>query len=80
MSDTSLLRRQRIEVSTQGEMVTLTIGNAGVTFDYETALKVSQWLRLRGKEAKRRAGDMSRHWSAVAYLEDAEEAYRLGLR
>ena len=36
---------------------------------YETALQLSQWLRVRGKEAKRRAGDMSRHLSAVGILD-----------
>lgn len=80
MSDTSVLRRHRIAVSSDGENVTLTIGNAAVSFHYEDALKLSQWMRLRAKEAKRRCGDHSRAWSAIAFLEDAEEAYRLGLK
>lgn len=50
-------------------MVTLSIGNSTIKMPYETAIQLSQWLRVRGKEAKRRAGDMSRHWSAVAVLE-----------
>jgi hypothetical protein len=56
-------------VSTEGEMVKLSIGNAEIRMPYETAIQLSQWLRVRGKEAKRKAGDMSRHWSAIAILE-----------
>jgi hypothetical protein len=36
---------------------------------YETALKVSQLLRVHAKKAKRRAGDVSRHWSVIGMLE-----------
>lgn len=67
--NSSLLSRQRISVDTEGDLVTLTVGNATLKMPYETALQLSQWLRVRGKEAKRRAGDMSRHWSAVAVLD-----------
>ena len=41
-----------------------------LTMPYETALQLSQWMRVRAKECKRIAGDMSRHWSAVGVLED----------
>jgi hypothetical protein len=64
-----LLSRQRIAVDTEGDMVKLSIGNADIRMPYETAIQLSQWLRVRGKEAKRTAGDMSRHWSAVAVLD-----------
>ena len=64
-----LLSRQRISVEARGELVRLSVGNAHLDLPYETALQLSQWLRVRGKEAKRTAGDMSRHWSAVAILE-----------
>lgn len=64
-----LLSRQRIAVDTEGDLVTLTVGNSTLKMPYETALQLSQWLRVRGKEAKRRAGDMSRHWSAIAVLD-----------
>jgi len=52
-------------------MVKLSLGNVDVRFSYETALLLSQWLRIRAKEAKRRAGDMSRHWSVIGTLHDA---------
>lgn len=65
---TNLLSKQRIAVGAEGELVTLSIGNATIKMPYETAIQLSQWLRVRGKEAKRQAGDMSRHWSAIAVL------------
>lgn len=64
-----LLSRQRIVVDTEGELVTLAIGNATIKMPYETAIQLSQWLRVRGKEAKRLAGDRSRHWSAIGVLD-----------
>lgn len=64
-----LLSRQRIGVEARGDMVRLTFGNAHVDLPYETALQLSQWLRVRGKQAKRTAGDMSRHWSAIALID-----------
>lgn len=64
-----LLSRQRIAVAVEGDLVRLSIGNADIRMPYETALQLSQWLRVRGKEAKRCAGDMSRHWSAIAVLD-----------
>lgn len=64
-----LLSKQRIAVNTEGELVTLTVGNSTLKMPYETALQLSQWLRVHGKEAKRKAGDMSRHWSAIGLIE-----------
>ena len=64
---------EKIAVSSEGENVVLQIGNTEIRFHYETALKLSQWLRVRAKEAKRRAGDMSRHWSALALLDGLDE-------
>jgi hypothetical protein len=64
-----LLAKQRMSVEIEGELVALTIGNAVIRMPYETALQLSQWLRVRGKEAKRLAGDQSRHWSAVAVVD-----------
>lgn len=64
-----LLTRQRLAVRCKGELVELQIGDSTITMEYETAIQLSQWLRLRGKEAKQNAGDMSRHWSAIGHLE-----------
>jgi hypothetical protein len=65
-----LLTRQNVVVESEGENVLVRIGNKTLTLHYESALQISQWIRMRAKEAKRRAGDMSRHWSAIATLED----------
>lgn len=63
------LELQRVAVGTEGELVTITIGNSTLRLHYEDALKLSQWVRVRAKEAKRRCGDVSRHWSAIATLD-----------
>ena len=65
----NLLSKQRISVEIEGELVKLSIGNSDIRMPYETALQLSQWLRVRGKEAKKNAGDISRHWSAIGLLE-----------
>jgi hypothetical protein len=65
-----LLKKQRVEVRTEGELVVLAVGNAELKMDYETAIQVSTWLRVRGKEAKRNAGDVSRHWTVIGRLDD----------
>lgn len=67
---TPLLSKQQISVSIEGELVKLSIGNADIRMPYETALQLSQWLRVRAKEAKRKAGDVSRHWSAIGLIEE----------
>ena len=64
-----LLSRQRISVEAEGDLVALTIGNATIKMPYETAIQLSTWLRVRGKEAKRRAGDQSRHWSVIGIID-----------
>jgi hypothetical protein len=38
--------------------------------EHETAIQLSTWLRVRGKEAKRIAGDESRHWTIIGNLRD----------
>ena len=68
---TDLLKPQRIGVSTEGELVMLKIGNVTMKMGYETAIQLSTWLRVRGKEAKRVAGDTSRHWTIIGKLSDA---------
>jgi hypothetical protein len=73
---TNLLQKQRIEVKAEGEIVVLRIGNAELKMPYDTAIQLSTWLRVRGKEAKRQAGDMSRHWSVIGNLEAVQGGER----
>lgn len=63
-----VLKPQRIEVVTEGQLVVLRIGNSEMKMEHDTAIQLSTWLRVRGKEAKRIAGDTSRHWSVIGNL------------
>lgn len=56
-------------VETRGEIVRLSIGNSHIDMPYEAALQLSTWLRVRGKEAKKNAGDFSRQWRVIGLLE-----------
>jgi hypothetical protein len=66
-----LLQCQRIAVKSEGDLVVMNFGNVEVKVHYETALLLSQWVRMRAKEAKRFAGDTSHHWSLIGTLHDA---------
>jgi len=66
-----VLKRERIAVESEGDLVVIQFGNVTVKVPYETGLLLSQWIRLRAKEAKRAAGDRSRHWSVVGVMHDA---------
>lgn len=68
-----LLTPQHLAVRSEGEIVVITIGNSDLRLHYSDALKVSQWIRVRAKEAKRRCGDLSRHWSVIATLDGLKE-------
>ena len=72
---TELLQKQRTEVATEGELVVLRIGNAEIRMEHDTALKLSTWLRVRGKEAQRNAGAVA-HWSIVGNLTDVQAGGR----
>lgn len=71
-----LLKRQRVEVKLDGTLVVLKIGSSEMKMDYETAIQISTWLRVRGKEAKRIAGDDRRHWSVIGSLSAVENGER----
>jgi len=68
-----MLTKTRIEVSTEGEIVVLRIGDSIIKLDYEAAIQISQWLRVNGKAAKRAAGDTSRHWSIICTPESLQQ-------
>ena len=70
MSD--LLKPYAVRVATEGSVVVLSLGNTALKMSYDDALTLSRWLRVRGKEAKRSAGDNSRDWRAVGTLESLE--------
>ena len=68
--NSTLMSQMRVQVSAEGDLVVLQIGNSVMKMPYAAALEISQWMRVRAKEAKRNAGDMSRHWSAIGQLEN----------
>jgi hypothetical protein len=72
----NLLQKQHLSVFTEGELVVLKVGNAELRMPYETAIQLSTWMRVRGKEAKRLAGDVSRHWTVIGKLEAVEAGER----
>jgi hypothetical protein len=61
-----------VKVDDNPELVAIQIGNTTLRIGYEDALKLSQWIRVRAKEAKHICGDRSRHWSVVANLTNLE--------
>jgi hypothetical protein len=63
-----LLKPQNTSVHVEGTLVVIKIGTSEIKMDYETALQLSTWMRVRGKEAKRNAGDDNRHWSVIGKL------------
>ena len=69
----SLIRPSRVSVEADGELVVLEINGTRMKMGYEDAITLSQWLRVRGKQAKRFSGDMSRHWHGIAILNGAPE-------
>jgi hypothetical protein len=72
----SLLKQQQASVVLDGELVVLKIGNLEIKMEGETAIQVSTWLRVRGKQAKRIAGDTSRHWTVIGNLDAVEAGER----
>jgi hypothetical protein len=67
-----VLKPTQIKVDHRGDLVIVQIGSSTMELPYEVALQFSQWLRVHGKAAKQKAGDLSRHWSAIAMLDPRE--------
>lgn len=72
----SLLKQAQTSVSLKGELVMLRIGNVEIKMEGETAIQLSTWLRVKGKLAKRVAGDTSRHWTVIGNLKSVEAGER----
>lgn len=64
-----LLKPTNLEVRAEGELVCIKIGRDELRMHYEDAFKISQFIRVRAKQAKRSCGDTRRHWSSVAVLD-----------
>lgn len=59
-----LLRRKDLECYAEGQFVVLKIRRTVAKMPWPVTRKLSQWLRVRGKEAKRAAGEHA-HWSQL---------------
>ena len=60
-----LLAARSIHVGELGHLVTITIKGTTMEMDYPSARSLAQWLRVRGREAMRNAGETG-HWSQFA--------------
>lgn len=58
----------RRDVYPNGRLVCIKVGPHVLSLPFRTALKVSQWIRVRAKEARNTAGD-TRHWSEIGKVE-----------
>lgn len=67
----NLLRQQHMAVASEDDLVVVQLGNVEVKMPYAAAFQLSQWIRVRAKEAKRFAVDNARHWSVLGTLHDA---------
>lgn len=67
-------------VGYEGENIKIKFGNIIFKFHFVVALKMSEWIRIAGREAKSWAGDGSKSMIAFGILSDAEENYRLGVK
>lgn len=72
----NLLQPQRTAVELDGTLVVLRMGNVEVKMEYEAAIQLSTWLRVRGKEAKRLAGDDRRKWTVIGRLDAVQAGER----
>lgn len=64
-------RLKGFDVYPSGTIVNLQLGSNVFGIPYDAALTISQWLRLRGKEARNTAGERG-HWSVIGELAQAE--------
>lgn len=69
-----MLTNQQVSVHNEGELVVLRLGNVEIKMEYDTAIKLSTWLRVKGKKAKTLAGDTSRHWTIIGQLQEVEHS------
>jgi hypothetical protein len=74
----TLLESQNMIVFHEMDTVVFEIGHHRCAMDYPTAIKLSALLRTHAKQAKKFAGDHSKHWTSESILTDAEENYRKG--
>jgi hypothetical protein len=65
------VRAKTWKVNLSGETVILVFDDVRAEMHFSDALRVSQWLRIAGKQCKRNVGDSARHMNAAGMLTDA---------
>lgn len=70
-----LLNPRGLDVRADGALVVVTIGRTTARLPYKTARIISQWIRVRGKEAKTSAGEPA-HWSKIGRVQEAISGQR----
>lgn len=70
-ANTDWLKREQITTRSDGDTVAVCFGADEMKLPYKAATTIAQWLRMRAKESKRRAGDVQRHWSVVGVTHDS---------
>lgn len=75
----SLFQQLKVRVFHELDTVVLDINGTELKMEYPYAIAVAEKIKLHGKQAKKWAGDSSKHWStAASLLTDAEENYKRG--
>ena len=75
---TAPLEKYEWRIESEGEMTYIWFGNTSIGFHFESALKISHWLRLAAAQAKNWAGDTGKAMHTVGTLTDAEDNYKRG--
>jgi len=67
------------KIGWEGEDVKMMFGNNLLKFHFTVALKISQWIRNAGQEAKAWSGQKGSYMNLRGILSNAEENYKLGI-
>lgn len=60
-----VLKREQLDARAEGVLVVVKLGSTEAKMPYGAVFTIAQWVRLRAKESKLRAGDTKRHWSEI---------------
>lgn len=60
------LKLAQVGARCEGTLVAVRFGSAEAKLPYQAAFTISQWIRMRAKDSKRRACDLARHWSSIS--------------
>lgn len=66
------LKAEQIRTDVERDLVVVAFGADEMRLPHKAALTIAQWIRMRAKESKRRAGDLGRHWSVIGTQHDLQ--------